>query len=228
MSPATASATLATRAKRLTALARAKKQDEKEWQDLGQLQTAMNKLAQELETLRGVLSAYKRLEHEGVPVGETPDLAEAQQKLESQIATVGRPTTQFLVARTRDVTKARSAIHDENTRAWHEWATQRLGELPTTLLHRVPFYKREGTTRRLASLKKLATGTPDVANIIEFRQAYDLVKEDLDSVEVATADRVLERFESGRIRLADLSDTELEMLREDESLSDQLYLHLTP
>lgn len=219
---------LALRARRLTALARAKREDEKESQDLGQVQTALNRLDQELTTLKAVLHLHGKLKAAGADVVDIQGLLGPPQKLQSHVNTVGRPTAQFLTARTRDVTSARSALEDTNTQAWRAWSSQRLENLPTSLLPRVPLHRRGQASTRLAALRKLAAGTPTITDIIQFQQSYDLVKEDLDRVEVATVDRVLERFQGGRIRLADLSETELEMLRDDEELRDQLYVHLNP
>jgi hypothetical protein len=67
---------------------------------------------------------------------------------------------------------------------------------------------------------------PNIADIIQFLQYFDRVKDELDAVESAGIDSLLERFLESRILLADLSDEELEMLRADASLSDQLYVQI--
>ena len=52
------------------------------------------------------------------------------------------------------------------------------------------------------------------------------VRDRLGDVKESRLDAVLAKFKSGRIRLADLTDDELRMLREDGSMADQLYLDL--
>jgi hypothetical protein len=217
---------LAMRAKKLAAIARVKRENEKESQDLGQSQTALNKLDYSLAKLSGCLIVYRKLVEVGAPVAEVPDLLTAPQRLQAQVESVGRPTAQFLNARTKDVARAVALIDGENQSAWTTWALQMVDELPSALLPKVPKPRRDETSTRILSLGKFANGIPDVAKIIQFQQAHDLVKEDLSAVESATVNPVLKRFEGGRIRLADLSDEELDLLRADESLRDQLYIQI--
>ena len=224
MSDTVPTASLATRARRLTALARARRDDLDVSQAQGQVQTALNKLDQELGTLSSVLNVHRKLKMIGVPVTDPGDLEQPAKRLKEQ-AGLGRPTAQFLNARTRDVIGARSAIDDANADAWRTWAAQMIDGLPLALLPRVPFPHRDATATRISNMRTLAR-KPSIADIIQFQQLYDRVKEELTAVEGASIDALLNRFTAGRILLADLSDAELEMLREDASLSDQLYLHI--
>ena len=124
MNNSAAGAILAERARRLTALARAKRDDLDVSQAQGQVQTALNKLDQELRALGGVLAVHRRLKANGVPVSDPGDLEKPAIRLKEQ-ADLGRPTGQFLNARTRDVVGARSAIEDANAEAWRAWATRK-------------------------------------------------------------------------------------------------------
>lgn len=225
MSDTAPTASLAIRARRLTALARARRDDLDVSQAQGQVQTALNKLDQELGTLSSVLNVHRKLKMIGVPVTDPGDLEQPAKRLKEQ-AGLGRPTAQFLNARTRDAIGARSAIDDANADAWRTWAAQMIDGLPLALLPRVPFSHRDATATRISNMRTLAARKPSIADIIQFQQLYDRVKEELTAVEGASIDALLNRFTDGRILLADLSDAELEMLREDASLSDQLYLHI--
>ncbi|MFW6600441.1 hypothetical protein ACQBAU_00410 [Propionibacteriaceae bacterium Y2011] len=225
MSDTAPTASLATRARRLTALARARRDDRDVSQAQGQVQTAINKLDQELRTLSSVLDVHRKLKKAGVPVTDPGHLEQPVKRLKEQ-AGLGRPTAQFLNARTRDVLAARSAIDDANADAWRTWAAQMVDGLPLALQPRVPFSHRRATATRISNMKTRAARKPSIADITEFQRFYDRVKEELAAVDGASIDALLNRFTDGRILLADLSDAELEMLREDASLSDQLYLHI--
>lgn len=227
MNDSAPSAILAERARRLTALARAKRDDLDVSQAQGQVQTALNKLDQELRTLGGVLAVHRRLKQDGVPVTAPGDLEKPAIRLKEQ-ALLGRPTGQFLNARTRDVVAASTAIEDANAEAWRAWATARLDELPLAVLPRLQPNHRDATSTRIATMRSLATKKPNIADIIQFQQYFDRVEDELDAVESAGVDSLLERFIEGRILLADLSDEELGLLREDASLGDQLYLQIAP
>lgn len=226
MNDASSTTSLLTRAKRLTALARAKRDNQKEAQDLGQFQTALEKLDQALQDLSRTLGVRRKLIGSGISVAEPPSLAEAARKLQAQVETVGRPTAQFMYARVKDVSTANSVIADENVRAWQAWASQKMEELPVSLVPRLNVDRRDKARTRVLNLRKWAAGPVDIGIVGQFLTAYDIVRDDLDSVGAATIDGALGRFENGRIRLSDLSDVELAMLREEDSLADQLFLTL--
>lgn len=76
-------------------------------------------------------------------------------------------------------------------------------------------------------MRKWAAAPPTHGDVTSFVVSLDRVGDELDHVEDASIDAVLARFINGRIRLADLSDDELEMVRAEESLSEQLYLQLS-
>jgi hypothetical protein len=225
VSDAMPTAGLVARARRLTALARARRDDLDASQAQGQVQTALNKLDQELGTLGGALSVHRKLRAIGVLAADPGDLTQPVRRLKEQAA-LGRPTAQFLNARIKDVVGTRLAIDDANADVWRGWAAQKIEELPLALLPRVPLSGRDATGRRVTSLRMLAARKPSIPDIVQFQQYYDLVEEELTAVEGAGIDALLKRFAAGRILLADLSDDELAMLREDTSLADQLYLHI--
>jgi hypothetical protein len=220
-------ASVAVRARRLSALSRAKRQDDKEVQELGQLQTSLNRLHAELVELSRVVDTHRKLEASGLPVAALPDLSGAALRLKDQIDSVGRPTAQFLTARTKNVTEARAATEESDIAIWRQWATEQVEALPVAVLPRLPALARSRAESRIASLKKLANEKPSVASIAQFQTSLGIMDEELASVEEASVDAVLRRFTNGRIRLADLSEAELQTLQLDESLADQLYLHIS-
>jgi len=227
VSDTSVSSTLAMRAKRLAALARAKSEDERESQDQGQAETALRKLNIALATLRGVLATHRKLRAAGVPVGEVQDLDRPATRLLEHVSAVGRPTAQYLIARVSDVTNAHSAMADDDRQAWRAWAEKMIEGLPHALVPRLGFVQRSDVERRIADMRKWAAAPPTHGDVTSFVVSLDRVGDELDHVEDASIDAVLARFINGRIRLADLSDDELEMVRAEESLSEQLYLQLS-
>jgi len=227
VSDTSVSSTLAMRAKRLAALARAKSEDERESQDQGQAETALRKLNTELASLRSVLVTHRKLRAVGVPVSEVEDLDKPATRLREQISAVGRPTAQYLTARVRDVANAHSAIAEGDRQAWRAWAERTVEGLPHAVVPRLSFVRRSDVAKRIADMRRWAGASPTHGDVTSFVVSLDRVRDELDHVEDASIDAVLARFINGRIRLADLSDDELEMVRAEESLSEQLYLQLS-
>ena len=110
---------------------------------------------------------------------------------------------------------------------WQTWAQAEIQNLPLALVPRVNFFQRESTQKRIRELRTAAASVPNVAEVRIFVQKLGAVRDELERVEGSDIDVVLGRFVNGRIRLADLTDEELAMLREDDSVSQQLYLQLS-
>ena len=216
---------LLTRAKRLTALSRAKSENAKETQEQGQAETALHNLKAELAKLDNVLAAYRKLREAGAPVAELPDLAASARRLRDHIESTGRPTHQFLNARKTDVTKAATDIAAANQQVWKSWASAELDKLPLAALPKLSPPDRQQATDTLDTIKR-AAAAPQVSSgdVTTFRLALAKVAELLAGVGATESDGVLSRFESRRILLSLLSDEELTTLRSDEALKDQLYV----
>jgi hypothetical protein len=216
---------LLTRAKRLTAVSRAKSENAKETQEHGQAETALNNLKAELAKLDNVLAAYRKLRQVGVPVAELPDLAASARRLRDHVQSTGRPTHQFLNARKTDVGRAATDIAAANQQAWRSWAGQEIDKLALVALPKLNAADRRHVTSTLEAMKKTAA-TPQVSSsdVTTFRLALSSVVELLASVGTTKSDGVLGRFEGGRILLSLLSDGDLETLRGDEALKEQLFV----
>lgn len=216
---------LLSRAKRLTALSRAKSENAKDAHEQGQAETALNNIKAELAKLDSVLGAYRKLHEAGAPVADLLDLAAPAIRLREHVETTGRPTHQFLNARKTDVSKAASDIAAANQQAWRSWASQEIEKLPLAGLPKLNPSERRQATSRIDSLRK-ATAASQVSSsdVTTFRLALSNVAELLADIETTESDGVLSRFESGRILLSLLSDEDLATLRSDEALRDQLYV----
>ena len=219
---------LALRARHLAALARAKSDDERETQDQTQVETALGKLNTELGKLDTVLNLHRALDRAGVPVQPLKDLDKPAKKLRDQIETIGRPTPQFLAARIRDMVKASSEIEAGDKAAWREWAEESIEQLPHSLIPRLGPADRPYVTSRIGDLKKMAVSPKlNSGDVAMFLTTLRSVRDRLGDVEESRLDAVLAKFENGRVRLADLTDDELRMLRDDGLMADQLYLELS-
>lgn len=228
MAEASVPTSLAIRARHLAALARAKSDDERETQDQTQIENALGKLNTELGGLATILKLHHKLAAVGVPVEPVEGLEKPAKKLRDQIEGIGRPTLQFLTARTRDVVKACSEIEAGDKAAWRGWADESIAQLPHGLIPRLGPADRPYVTSRIGDLKKIAVSSKlNSGDVVVFVTTLQLVRDRLGDVEESRLDAVLAKFENGRVRLADLTDDELRMLREDRSISDQLYLDLS-
>lgn len=219
---------LAIKARRLSALARAKSQDEQESQGQVQIETSLDRLDAALAGLSSALATYKKLKAVGAPVNDPEDLLRPPARLREHLETIGRPTPQFLNARTRDALSARTAVASENLRAWRTWADTAVETLPLNLLPRLSITIRSATESRVSKMRKLAATAPTApSDVSEFVMLREHVREDLSDVQGSAVDAVLARLTNGRIRLADLSDDEIALLRSEPSIASQLFVQLS-
>ena len=217
---------LTDRARRLAALARTKRESESDIQDQVRLQGQVSKLTVEIRALSSALDIHRALAAVGVPVPELPDLRTAPSELREQVDRIGRPNWQYLSARVTSLAKLHSKVAEADGVAWTDWADDEIARLRRELMPRLGAQRRDSEAR-VASLERLASKPPTVSSPTEFRMLWHRVDDDLNSVESSGVDAVLARFVAGRIRLSDLSEEELELLRSDESVRGQLYLSLS-
>jgi hypothetical protein len=219
---------LAIRARQLAALARAKSDDERETQNHTQVENALGNLNTEVGKLDTVLKLHHKLAVVGVPVEPVEGLEKPAKKLSDQIESIGRPTLQFLTARIRDVVKACSEIESSDKAAWRGWADESIAQLPQGLIPRLGPADRPYVTSQIGELKKTAVSPKlNSGDVVVFVTTLQSVRDRLGDVEESRLDAVLDKFKNGRVRLADLTDDELRMLRDDGSMADQLYLELS-
>lgn len=218
--------TLVEDARRLAAIARAKRESETDSQEQRRLQTQIDKLSVELARLGGGLKIHRHLAEVGVPVDNLPDLAAGPREVRDQISRTGRPTWQYINARVSRLERTNDEIALADAQAWSTWAFSQISSLATTLIPRLGSERRNAEARVL-SLEKSAGKAPNIAAIDEFRFVWRRVRDELAAVESAGVNAVLNRFVQGRIRLSDLSEDELQMLRSDETLRGQLHLSLS-
>lgn len=228
MTEETATIGLATRARKLSNLSRARSENEQEKQAQNQVKAALGRLRTEITALGTNLGVHRKLSEVGAPVHPVEGLDKPATKLREQVNSIGRPTLQFLTARIRDVTTAHAEIAADNKSAWKSWADASIAQLPHNLIPRLGASTRSDVIARISNLKKTAdTSKLNVSDITMFVTALKAVQEILADVGTSDLDGILARFENGRIRLADLSEEEFLLLQRDEALADQLYLALS-
>ena len=218
--------TLAEDARRLASIARAKRESETDLQEQRRLQTQIEKLSTELTRLRKGLEIHRRLADIGARVDDLSDLSAGPRAVRDQINRTGRPTWKYINARVSRLESVNGELSEADFQAWTSWALGQISDLATPLIPRLGS-ERRNTEARVLNLEKSAGKAPSLAAIDEFQFIWRRVRDDLADVESAGVNAVLNRFVQGRIRLSDLSEDELELLRADETLRGQLYLALS-
>jgi hypothetical protein len=229
MSDTAATGILLSRAKRLAAIGRAKRDDEGASQDQSQAQTALNKLDAELSGFAGVLAVHRALRKAGVPVEAVSELDKPVTALRERVASQGRPTAQYLNARVRDIASLRSQMSESDKVAWRGWAEAQIASLPQELLPRLGV-GQASAKERIRKLRLVAVAPPNKSDITLFKLSLDHVKDILADVEDAgDLNALLARFNSngGRLPLSEVTDEELALIRNDASLAEQIFLSTT-
>jgi hypothetical protein len=214
------------RAKRLGALARAKRDNEGEAQEQGQVATALHKLNNLLIEMDSNLKVRRALLRAGAPLPPVDDLEKPANALRDQVKRVGRPTAQYLTARSGDVTRLRDTIGSANKQAWREWAQSQIDALDEnslplfgTLANEV----REG----IRKLRLLAAETPSAAVITLFRVTLDSARDSLhEMADGGDPEDLKARIAAGGVTLADLSDENVAELRADAATARRIRLSI--
>ncbi len=214
------------RAKRLGALARAKRDNEGEAQAQGQVATALHKLNGLLGELDSDLNVRRALVRAGVPVSAIDGLRKPADALREHVKLVGRPTAQYLTARSVDVTRLRDSIRGTNKQVWRGWAESQVDALDEESLS--PFGAHANQAReRIQVLRKYATDVPTPALITSYKVTLDGAREDLAAIKEAVDPEDLRaRIAAGGVTLADLSDEDLAELRMDAATAGRITLSI--
>jgi hypothetical protein len=214
------------RAKRLGALARAKRDNEGEAQAQGQVATALHKLNNLLIEMDSNLKVRRALVHATVPVPPVDGLEKPADALRDQVKKVGRPTAQYLTARSGDVTRLCDTISSANKQAWREWAQTQIDTLGESSL---PLFgtQANGVRERIRSLRPLAADTPTTTVITVFKVTLDSARDNLQAIaEGVDPEDLKARIAAGGVTLADLSNEDLAELRADAATARRINLSI--
>ncbi|ADB29934.1 hypothetical protein Kfla_0821 [Kribbella flavida DSM 17836] len=226
MSEATTTNTLALRTRRLSALARAKRDNEGETQAQGQVATALYKLNGLLIELDSSLKTRRALVRAGVTLPPLDGLSKPATALRDHFKNVGRPAAQFLTARSKDVAKLRDTMTGSHKQAWRQWAESQIDALDEASLP--PFGTHANAVReRIQSLRRYAAESPTLAVISSFKVTLDAARDNLAAIAEGLDPENLEaRIVAGGMTLADLSDDDLVELRADSALAARIQLSI--
>lgn len=218
------------RAKRLTAAARVKRKDAASIQAEGQFATALHKLTAQFPELETQLANRAALAAAGISVAAAPDLTKPAERLRRHVADIGRPTPQFMTSRSADLDRTITSLRNTTDETWRAWAEAQIATLivDPDLLRGVGVRGNE-VKAKIAELNGTAAKSFNTANLMLFRlwldQAQDLIARLRAPVK---ADDVIARIESerGNLTFADLSDDEIDALRDSSMYARRVGLRV--
>ncbi|MBF6414623.1 hypothetical protein [Nocardia cyriacigeorgica] len=210
MSDSPVDMSLLTRSRRLAFLAGMRREGAEKRQDVERTNTALEELAKELTALDASLKLHAFLVGRGIAAEIEIDFGRAPRVLRNHIDQVGRPSPQFLKARTKDARKAREELDASAANSWAQWSQETLGELPLSRIALLDA-RRVLVETDVRDMKLVAGKPPTIASVEMFLSKYASVKERFDSLgPTAEVDTVLAKLPC---RLSDLSDEDIALLR---------------
>ncbi|MGI5216889.1 hypothetical protein [Nocardia sp. CA-290969] len=216
------STSLLTRSRRLTDLARNRREGAENTENITRTNTALQELAKELTSLDASLKLYTFLVEKSIADDLSIDLTKAPRDLRDHIDHVGRPTPHLLHARRRDASKVRQTIDASASSSWANWSQERLNELPLSRMALLgPRKMLVDTTVR--DMKQAASKPPTVAGVETFLSKFASVNTLFDELgPTSELDAVLAKFPC---RLSDLSDADIILLR-SHGIDSQISLRM--
>lgn len=211
-------------AQRLSAVARAKKENESDSQTEGQVATALNKLNTQLLALSSAIRAYETAKAARFAIASPPNLKAPILALKAQVDGIGRPSPQFLVKRTGDLGRQVAELQSAVEAAWTTWANEQMDALGADALSGHP-PRVAAIQEQIVGLRATARQKFNVANFqifrLELARMHDLIEE-LQAP--SDLEKVIERVKKGAVTLADLTESELIDLRADPAIARSISL----
>lgn len=211
-------------AQRLSAVARAKKENENDAQAEGQVATAVTKINGQLAELEGAVRAYQRLRTAQVAIAPAPDLKGPVTVLKSQVAKIGRPSAQFLTKRSGDLAGNIAALKVATDAAWRAWAPGQIdalhGDEVAEQGPRVVKIKADIDDLRVKAKQKFS-----IADFNIFLLGLARVRDQIEDVQTPTdVEKLVVRIKEMGATLADLTDGEIVELRADPAIAGRISL----
>ena len=209
-------------AQRLSAIARAKKENENDAQAEGQVATALSKINGQLAELEGAVRAYKSLSTAQVVIAPAPNLRGPVTALQSQVAKLGRPSAQFLTKRSGDLAGHIAALKVATDAAWKTWATEQIdalrGDDITEQGPRVVKIKADIEDLRGNSMQKFSSADFNI-----FLLGLARVRDQIEDLQTPTdVEMLVSRIKESGVTLADLTDGEVAELRADPAVAGRI------
>lgn len=221
-----ANQSLLSRARRLQALGRAERENRDEKQDQQRMSLSLQRLEEAIAGLKATLQTYKALRSLNIPVSSLPDLHKAPAEIREYVNTIARPTSDRLIGSVTRVNRAMEKIRSDLDANWTSWASEQIQALPLHKIPQLPPVLRRDAEARLAAMRLDARGSASAASARQFKLGLDVIQEELSQV---SEDSILEAalrkiMGTPPITLAGLSDEELEAVRSDQSVAEQIML----
>lgn len=217
---------LLVQAQRLSAVARAKKENESDSQTEGQVATALNKLNMQLVALSSVIRSYETAKAAKFAIAPPPDLKAPLLALKSQVDGIGRPSPQFLTKRTVDLARNVKDLQVAVEMAWATWAAEQIDALGADALSGHP-PRLAAIQEQIVSLRAIAKQKFSIANFQIFQLQKSRTHDLIDELQTPTdLEKVVERIKQGTMTLADLTESELIDLRANPTIAQSISLSL--
>lgn len=221
---------LESRANELERLAKALNADVVNQQETARITTAIESLTGALAKLESQLANRQAMDRVDPSGAQVVDLRVPLTDLAKFCATRGRPTPQRIHAATQKVNQQVSDLESSTRGRWEAWAAGQLSRIERHRIAALPPTDRTAAETRIADLASAAKRPPTPSAISIFEYNLKRVRADLDRVDLPDQVlKVLVRFDtSGGVRLSDLSDDELAILRSDASIAAQFSVRRQP
>ncbi|MCH6470687.1 hypothetical protein [Sinomonas terrae] len=216
------------KATRLRAVAHTYAEGAKERRDREQAELALKEVEDALDALVKLTEAARSAAELGVTLPEMASLVgRGLTNLEARSAGGLLPTKQALQAAKGRLISNRAELETAFGAAWRAWATARVREVPIAKIALVASrMSRQSIEDDLRSLHGMTRSIPTAREVQAFGQKWKRVRDVLDALE-AEDDMVelLTRLGASEgVLLADLSDSELALLRNRVAVAEQIVL----
>jgi hypothetical protein len=212
---------------RLRAVAHTYAEGAKERRDREQAALALKEVEDALDALATRADAARAAAKLGVPLPDVASLlGRGLANLEAKSGKGLLPTKQALQAARGKLTNNRVELESALGGAWREWASTRVAEVPVAKVALVSELSRQSIEDDLRSLDGIARRLPSALDVESFGRKLKRVRDVLDALE-SEEDIVelLARLGAPEgVVLADLTDDELVLLRNNAAVADQIVL----
>jgi hypothetical protein len=178
--------------------------------DATKTNTALEELSKELTALDASLKLHAFLVGKAIADEVEIDFGRAPRVLRNHIDQVGRPSPQFLKARTKDARKVREELDVSAANSWAGWSQARLSGLPLSRVALLGVW-RVSVETAVREMRQAAGKPPTITSVEAFLSKYASVKTRFDRLgPTAALDAVLAKLPC---TLSDLSDQDIALLR---------------
>ena len=224
---ATSEASLASRARRLAALARDVSGAQEAVQTETRTRNALVAVDSKVRELEAQVGVWRALVDGGIALPVAPDLLKDANDLETYVASSGRPTPERLRAAAKRIEGRIEDLSSKCLAPWQEWAQRQLSQIDVSKVPLVPQPQQSLVSQRLASLALDAKNAPSLSSVVGFSNTVSIVVETLDSIETSStheASGLAKLTAAIAVTLSDFSREEVIALHANSDLARQIQL----